>query len=144
MNDRSKSYDECCNIIDSIVCDSKMYGAAMVQQYGQQEVWCNSGTAMLHGAAMISNGITTTTWCSMVQHMVQRWDSNGQWPIVHNGTAMVQWYNMRQLVFSAANSWCYYGMAKHNGTAMTLCSSGTMVQQHARDSKLTLGQLYGT
>ena len=60
-----------------------------MQYYGQQEVWCSNGTTMLHGAAMISNGTTKETWCSMVQHMVQQWSMtyNAQWD--SNGT-MVQ------------------------------------------------------
>ena len=142
MNDRSKSYDECCNIIDNIVYDNKMYGATMVQQYGQATTRCMD--SKMYGAAtwttrcMEQQWDNNATWCCNDTTMGQQrqlgsvwcsiWYNNGQWHIVHNEMEMVQWYNMGQLVFSAANSWCCYGMAKHNGTTMTLCSNGTMGQ----------------
>jgi len=63
MNDRSKSYDECCNIIDNIVYENKMYGATMVQQYGQQDVWCNNGVAVWTTRCMVQQCDNNATWC---------------------------------------------------------------------------------
>lgn len=42
----------------SIIDDSKMYGAIVVQQYGQQDVWCNNGVAEWTTKRMVQQ------WCS--------------------------------------------------------------------------------